>query len=119
MSTLAQYSVEITRTNLRYTFAYNPCMGEMMRANVYEEERRIKDRFALTLAISASIIAAVRLARDDIAAFHGRARFAGPMTVRVGEVTLEGRYVVIAAGDARCRQRHQSVEARSHCQNRT
>ena len=41
-------------------------MGEMKRANAYEEERRIKDRFASTLAISASIIAAVRLARDDI-----------------------------------------------------
>jgi hypothetical protein len=41
-------------------------MGEMKRANAYEEERRLKDRFASTLAISASIIAAVRLARDDI-----------------------------------------------------
>jgi hypothetical protein len=41
-------------------------MGEMKRANSYEEERRIKDRFASTLAICASIIAAVRLARDDI-----------------------------------------------------
>jgi hypothetical protein len=40
-------------------------MGEMKRANSYEEERRIKDRFASTLAISASIIAAVRLARDE------------------------------------------------------
>jgi hypothetical protein len=41
-------------------------MGEMKRANAYEEERRLKDRFASTLAISASIIAAIRLARDDI-----------------------------------------------------
>ena len=41
-------------------------MGEMKRANAYEEERRLKDRFASTLAICASIIAAVRLARDDI-----------------------------------------------------
>ncbi|MGA2852242.1 MAG: hypothetical protein ABSE46_24825 [Terracidiphilus sp.] len=41
-------------------------MGEMKRANAYEEERRIKDRFASTLTISASIIAAVRLAHDDI-----------------------------------------------------
>jgi GTP-sensing pleiotropic transcriptional regulator CodY len=41
-------------------------MSEMKRANAYEEERRVKDRFASTLAISASIIAAVRLARDDI-----------------------------------------------------
>jgi glutathione reductase (NADPH) len=37
-------------------------------------------------------------AKADIAAFHGRARFAGPTTVQIGEETLEGRYVVIAAG---------------------
>jgi hypothetical protein len=40
-------------------------MGEKKRANAYEEERRIKDRFASTLVIAASIIAAVRLARDE------------------------------------------------------
>jgi glutathione reductase (NADPH) len=34
-----------------------------------------------------------------ISAFHGRARFAGPTTVLVGEEALEGRYVVIAAGE--------------------
>jgi len=39
-------------------------------------------------------------ARAGIAAFHGRARFAGPTTVQVAEETLEGRYVVIAAGEA-------------------
>jgi glutathione reductase (NADPH) len=37
-------------------------------------------------------------AKAGIAAFHGLARFAGPTTVQVGEETLEGRYVVIAAG---------------------
>lgn len=42
-------------------------MGEMRRANAREEEdRRKQDRFAPTLVIAASIIAAVRLARDDI-----------------------------------------------------
>ena len=42
-------------------------MGEMRRAIAREEdERRKQDRFASTLVISASIIAAVRLARDDI-----------------------------------------------------
>ena len=41
-------------------------MGEMKRANSWEEERRLKDRFASTLVIAASIIMAVRLARDDI-----------------------------------------------------
>src|SRR6202171_899142 len=38
-------------------------------------------------------------AKAGIAAFHGRARFAGPTTVQVGEETLERRYVVIAAGE--------------------
>ena len=42
-------------------------MGEMRRAiGREEEERRRQDRFASTLVIAASIIAAVRLARDDI-----------------------------------------------------
>jgi len=38
------------------------------------------------------------LAKAGIAAFHGRARFAGPSTVQVGDETLEARYVVIATG---------------------
>ncbi|MGA3240177.1 MAG: NAD(P)/FAD-dependent oxidoreductase [Bryobacteraceae bacterium] len=37
-------------------------------------------------------------AKAGITAFHGKARFAGPTTVHVGEEILEGRYVVIAAG---------------------
>ena len=42
-------------------------MGEMRRAIPREEDdRRKQDRFASTLVIAASIIAAVRLARDDI-----------------------------------------------------
>jgi hypothetical protein len=41
-------------------------MGEMRRANAREEEQRKQDRFASTLVIAASIIAAVRLAREDI-----------------------------------------------------
>ena len=42
-------------------------MGEMKRAIAREEqERRNQDRFASTVVIAASIIAAVRLARDDI-----------------------------------------------------
>jgi len=40
-------------------------MGEMKRANAYEEQRRTTDRFASTLTIAASIIAAIRLARDE------------------------------------------------------
>ena len=38
--------------------------------------------------------------KAGIAAFHGRARFTGPTTVRVGAETLVGRYVVIATGQA-------------------
>ena len=42
-------------------------MGEMRRAISREEqERRNQDRFASTVVIAAAIIAAVRLARDDI-----------------------------------------------------
>jgi hypothetical protein len=42
-------------------------MGEMRRATAREEqERRSQDRFASTIVIAAAIIAAVRLARDDI-----------------------------------------------------
>jgi glutathione reductase (NADPH) len=37
-------------------------------------------------------------ARAGIAPFHGRARFVGPTSVRVGETVLEGRHVVVAAG---------------------
>jgi hypothetical protein len=48
-------------------------MGEMKRAIAYEERRRqVSDRFASTLVIAASIIAAVRLARDDIKKFSPR-----------------------------------------------
>jgi hypothetical protein len=41
-------------------------MGEMKRANARESEERLRDRFWSTLVIAAAIIAAVRLARDDI-----------------------------------------------------
>jgi len=44
-------------------------MGEMRRAIAHEErERRVTDRFASTLVIASAIIAAVRLAREDISA---------------------------------------------------
>jgi hypothetical protein len=41
-------------------------VGEMRRATAREEQERKNDRFASTLVIAASIIAAVRLAREDI-----------------------------------------------------
>jgi glutathione reductase (NADPH) len=37
-------------------------------------------------------------AKAGIGAFHGRARFVGPSSVQVNDEVLEGRYVVIAAG---------------------
>ncbi len=37
-------------------------------------------------------------AKAGIVALHGRARFVGPNAVRVGDGVLEGRFVVIAAG---------------------
>ena len=37
-------------------------------------------------------------AKAGIATFHGRARFVGPSSVQVNDDVLEGRYVVIAAG---------------------
>jgi len=42
-------------------------MGEMRRAIAREEqERRAQDRFASTVVIAAAVIAAVRLAREEI-----------------------------------------------------
>jgi len=49
----------------RLFIAYPFGMGEMRRANAREEESRMRERFASTVAICASIIAAVRLARDE------------------------------------------------------
>lgn len=48
-------------------------MGEMRRAIAREEqERRNQDRFASTVVIAAAIIAAVRLAREDISSSSPR-----------------------------------------------
>jgi hypothetical protein len=53
--------------DFRFYFAYTLAMGEMKRAIAYEQRESQKmDRFASTLVIAAAIIAAVRLARDDI-----------------------------------------------------
>jgi len=49
---------------IRLTFAYAVGMGEMKRQIAWENEHSA--RYASTVAICASIIAAVRLARDDI-----------------------------------------------------
>jgi hypothetical protein len=50
--------------DIRLLFAYDLEMGEMKRAIAWENEQSM--RYASTVAICASIICAVRLARDDI-----------------------------------------------------
>lgn len=50
---------------LRFLFAYTAVMSEMRRATAREEEQRKRDRFVSTIVIASSIIAAVRLARDE------------------------------------------------------
>lgn len=50
--------------DFRFPFAYTAAMGEMKRQLAWENEQSA--RYASTVAICASIIAAVRLARDDI-----------------------------------------------------
>jgi hypothetical protein len=64
-------------------------MGEMKRANAYEEQRRMTDRFASTLVIAASIIAAVRLARDDISKPSPRLTAAIADSVQLARMVLE------------------------------
>lgn len=50
-----------------FLLLYAVLMGEMRRAIAREqEERRTQDRFASTVTIAAAIIAAVRLAREDV-----------------------------------------------------
>jgi hypothetical protein len=59
------FAVQIFRKTSLYIRRRFP-HGEIKRADAREEEDRRRDRFASTLVISASIIATVRLARDDI-----------------------------------------------------
>ena len=75
-------------------------MGEMRRAIGREEQERCKqDRFASTLVIAASIIAAVRLARDDIGRPSPRVQSAIMDSVHLARSILDavvrwrGRYV--------------------------
>jgi glutathione reductase (NADPH) len=49
--------------------------------------------------------------RAGIEVFHGRARFAGPRSVRVGDDVLEGRYVHIGAG---AKPADLPIEGREH-----
>ena len=83
-------------------------------ADVFDWARRMKDRglqaeklqinWQELMRFKRSLIEPVpknreaMFAKAGIAAFHGRARFVGPAAVQVGDEILEGRYVVIAAG---------------------
>ena len=64
-------------------------MREMRRATAREEEERKRDRFASTLAISASIIAAVRLAREDISRPSPRLRATISDSVSLARMILD------------------------------
>jgi len=65
-------------------------MGEMKRAIAREEEeRRNQDRFASTIVISAAIIAAVRLARDDISTSSPRLHAAVADSVTLARMILK------------------------------
>jgi hypothetical protein len=65
-------------------------MGEMRRAIAREEqERRNQDRFASTVVIAAAIIAAVRLARDDISSSSPRIHAAVADSVSLARKILQ------------------------------
>lgn len=65
-------------------------MGEMKRAIAHEEqERRKQDRFASTVVIAASIIAAVRLAHDDISTSTPRLLSAVANSVNLARLILK------------------------------
>jgi hypothetical protein len=64
-------------------------MGEMRRATAREEEQRKRDRFASTLVISASIIAAVRLAREDISRPSPRLTLAVADSISLARMILD------------------------------
>ena len=65
-------------------------MGEMKRAMAREEQdRRGQDRFASTVVIAAAIIAAVRLARDDISSPSPRIQAAMADSVSLARKILQ------------------------------
>src|SRR5258708_38270021 len=74
-----------------------------MKGKGIQTEKREVDGQALR-RFKRSFTEAVRNYREEgfakagIVAFHGRARFVGPSSVQVNDDVLEGRYVVIAAG---------------------
>jgi len=65
-------------------------MGEMKRAIAHEEQdRAVQSRFASTVVIAAAIIAAVRLARDDISTNSPRLLCVVSDSVRLARMILK------------------------------
>ena len=75
-------------------------MGEMRRATAREEEERKRDRFASTLVIAASIIAAVSLARGDISRSSPRLDFDYRSQCLVGEDDFGSGCALISSASA-------------------
>ena len=73
--------------DFRLSFAYTSPMDEMKRRLEWENEQSA--RYASTLAICASIIAAVRLARDDITGSGPRLTCAVADTVNPAKIILK------------------------------
>ena len=73
--------------DIRPLFAYALSMGEMKRRMAWENEQ--SSRFASTVAICASIIAAVRLARDDISGSSPRLTCAVADSVNLARLILK------------------------------
>ena len=72
---------------VRLLFAYASGMGEMKRQIAWENEQ--SSRYASTVAICASIIAAVRLARDDIGGSSPKLTCAVADSVNLARVILK------------------------------
>lgn len=67
-----------------------PVMGVMRRAIAWEDQQRQKqDRFASTVVIAASVIAAVRLAHDDISKPSPRLTSVVADSVALAQMILE------------------------------
>lgn len=60
-----RYFERLVAGDFRLSFAHAGCTGDVRRA-IAPEQGRTQKRFPSLLTISASIIAAVRLAREDI-----------------------------------------------------
>jgi len=65
-------------------------MGEIKRHKAYEVEQRTGQRFASTFVIAASIIVAVRLARDDISRQLPRLLAAVTDSITLAHTILDG-----------------------------